>query len=257
MIREKTRILSLGGWCRPAYQIARYTQKNGNTAFLKGPFDWAITSFDALKFCMQPDLKREQILESGKIISSSAGSGMCGNSGLIFHHSINRGTLAKFGSFAKGDPIPETDDLRDIIEDAKGRFLYTYGLMRSLRSFDGPILFVRWNHSEEPDPLFPDMSKGETDTSLVAMLTSFLGHDKFHVLSLKSDIISGVATPFSEPITAFRASKNHIECLVNERKGWNGDQTNSFKGDENSWEVAFDHVLSYLDQQDDLKEALH
>jgi hypothetical protein len=223
-----------------------YAKINLDVESIKGPFDWTIASFRSLEICLDPNFDPDKVLDSNFIVSSFARSAKCQNSELIFHHAIDAASLAKFGNFARGEKIHQFDGLRPIVEDAKGRFLHTFKTFQSLRSYEGQILFVRWKKKGNLDPNYPEAFEGESEASMLGVLKKFLNHDRFHILTVRSNIVDGLSAPLDEPIALLRPNGKNIECSINERKGWNGDQTNAFKGDEHSWGAAFDQTFLYL-----------
>jgi len=164
---KNLKLISLGAWCRPAYQIGCYVQGNTKIEGLKGPFDWTITSFQSLKICLQPEFDPKAVLDPNSLACSFARSGMCEKSGVIFHHAIDPKTLENLGVFDPGDKIPRIDALDPIIDSARGRFSHTFSALDSLRAHKGQILFVRWRRHGHPDPEYPSAFEGET--GLVAL----------------------------------------------------------------------------------------
>lgn len=242
---ENLKIMSLGAWCRPAYQARCFAQKKPEVEALKGPFDWTITSFNSLTNCLSPEFDYQNILNEDNLILSHARSGMCGKTGLIFHHAIGRKHLQQLGTFAKGERIPASEKLTNVLANAKGRFSRTFEILASLKSHAGPILFVRWRRRGHPDLGYPMAFEGETSTALLAVIEDFLGHKNFSVLSLESRIFPDQSEPLPDEIDSFQTDGRHVSILLKERKGFN----RSWKGDEHSWDTAFNRTLSYLRQQ--------
>ncbi len=239
-------MISLGAWCRPAHQIGCFAGKRPDVVGLKGPFDWTITSFEALRNCLAPGFDPNAVLEQGQVIASFARSGMCSQSKVIFHHEFEPAALAKLGSFDPGDVIPKSRRLKAIVKQTRGRFAHTFRTLSALKSEPNPVLFVRWQRHGSPDPIYPEAFEGETPDALVTAIEAFLGHDRFHVLSIVSEIIEGQRDPITDPITGFEENGRVLSYSIRERMGWNGDQENNFRGDELSWHAAFDHALSRL-----------
>ena len=246
---KKIRMISLGAWCRPAYQIGIYAAQTDAAEGLKGPFDWTVTSFRSLENCLHPDLEAHDVLNPDLIESSFAKSAMCQKSGVVFQHAIDPKTVRQFGDFAPGAKIPRFDAFDPVIENAKGRFIHTFQTLDSLKTGDNPILFVRWRRAGHPDAQYPFAFEGETEEATLDAISRFLGHDRFHLLAVQSRIVPGETMPFATPVTDFRTNSRCFSCFIDERKGWNGDQKPGFKGDEHSWAAAFDHTLAQMARQ--------
>ena len=240
------RLVSLGAWCRPTHQIAVCARARPDVQAVKGPFDWTVTSFRALQTCLDAGFDPGQVLGDDGIICSHSRSARCTCSGLVFQHAIPPDALAGVGQFAAGDRIPLAEGLRPVVEAARGRFRHTFGAFGALRSGGAPILFVRWQRQGHPDVAFPEAFAGETPDSMRTALTGFLGHDRFHVLSVSSRITPDRTAPFPDPIVAYSTRGRFTRCVIRERKGWNGDQSNSYRGDESSWRAALDRAISDL-----------
>ncbi len=237
-------MISLGAWCRPAYQIGCFAEKRSDVVGLKGPFDWTITSFRSLANCLEPGFDPTSVLDTGQVVASFAKSGMCTQSQMIFHHEMAPATMAELGSFDPGDVIPQSRALKRLVKHTRGRFAHTYRTLSALQGNAGPILFVRWNRHGHPDDQYPQAFEGESADGLLGALETFLGHDRFHLLTLESDIIEGQREPITDPITRFEGEGRILSCTIRERLGWNGNQERNFRGDELSWQAAFERALS-------------
>lgn len=240
-MNRKTNIVSLGSWCRPAHNIRLYAQQSERFESISGPFDWTITSFRALRECVTEGFDPSDVLPVENILFSFARSGMCGRTGLIFHHALGPVSLGNIGSFTAGQKMPVGDVALRLIDEARGRFIHTFGKFKSLGTNGNGLVFVRWRKFGHPDKSFPEVFLEESNEALIACLRGFLGHDKFHLLVLTSEIIPDQREMLCNPLVELKAeSERCISCRISERKGWNGDQSSNFKGDEDSWKAAFD-----------------
>ena len=245
-----TRLISLGAWCRPAYQLSAYADSRTGFEASAYPFDWTITSFRALSHCLDPGFSPESMLQPGNTRVSFAGSGMCDTSGLIFHHAISPEALSTLGAYAPGDRLPEIEGIRQVREASLSRFLHTFRRLQTLQQDSARLVFVRWQRAGHPDRRFATAFEGETEEALLSVIERFLGHDRFRLLIVRSQIKNGHVNEISEPVRDFRTNGAAISCNILERRGWNGDLTNSFKGDEHSWRTALDQALAVWERYD-------
>ncbi|MCO4848613.1 MAG: hypothetical protein KC448_11660 [Yoonia sp.] len=241
-----TKIISIGGWCRPAFQIKRHFLSRDGFQAMNGPFDWTVTSFAALQNCLSANFAPETMLDNDRLRISFAGSGMCATTGLIFHHAIGRKQLNDIGQFSVGQQLKVNAETVDLISVARERFIHTYLTLKSLRDHDGQIVFVRWQRQGHPDRRFAEAFEGENLATMTATLSEFLGHSGFRFLTVTSDITRGVTGPFADPVLEFETNGAGFNCRLQERMGWNGDQTSNFKGDDHSWSMALDRMVGAL-----------
>ncbi len=248
----KLQLMSLGGWCRPAHQIHHFAARHPNTITpLRGPFDWTITPFTALQACLAPGFTPQaKVLQPGRCHVSVLASGACRTTGVIFHHRLEPVTMRALGYDKLDTPIPVSEAFDAIAADARGRFAHTYRHLSLLKDHPGDILFVRWRRQGHPDEHLPTAFAGETEARLMRMLRRFLGHRRFHLLTIVSHITPHRTAPFDDPILLWRRRGRSLTCHLRERAGWNGDQTQNFKGDEHSWDVALQVAVDRVSASD-------
>ena len=214
--------------------------------WVKGPFDWTVTSFGALEFCLNPRFEPDTILSNDHLRISYAGSGMCDRSGLIFHHALSSAKMRHSGH-AGSDGAPQNgSEFSDLVSEARGRFCHTFENMKSLRDFNGAVLFVRWKRLGHPDHRFPSAFEGENNDRLAELLASFFPSRDFFLLNVTSKILKLEKEPISDPILHLQRSGNVFSCKLAERNGWNGKPENQFRGDDFSWRVVLHKVVSEL-----------
>jgi hypothetical protein len=241
IMNGKTIFVSLGAWCRPAHNLRLYARQSERFEFISGPFDWTITSFRALRICFSEGFEPGDVLPEENILVSFAHSGMCGRTGLVFHHALDPVSLGKTGSFSPGQKLPVGGAAHGLIDEARSRFIHTFGKLKSLRESGSRTVFVRWKRFGHPDESFAEVFEEETNEDLMACLRCFLGHDEFYLLTLTSEIIPDRREMISNPLLEMKVeSDRSVSCKIRERKGWNGAQSNNFKGDEHSWRSALD-----------------
>lgn len=169
---------------------------------------------------------------------------------MVFHHDLDPFYIRSFGAFASGERLPNVEALNARVNKARSRFVHTYNSLRSLRSADVPVVFVRWRREGHPDKRYPVAFEGETDVDLIDRLGRFLGHDRFFVLTVESKILRAQYEVVETSVRAFGLADRCATISIAERLGWNGDQSSSFKGDEDSWGRAFEKaaplVLSFF-----------
>lgn len=241
----QVQIVSLGAWCRPAFQVRRYAEAHPATAVaITGPFDWTVTPFAALRACLAPGFVPQGVLASGQCRVSVLASAACNTSGVIFHHALPPDRLREMGLSGRDRPIPVQADFDAAAADARGRFAHTFRNLTGLRDAQGHVLFVRWQRKGHPDHQLPDAFDGETDAAMLALLAGFLGHDRFHLLTVVSRTTAERRAEFRKPLIDVVQAGRALTCHLDERAGWNGDQTANFRGDDHSWTAALDAAMA-------------
>lgn len=236
-------LVPLGSWCRTAHQTRTYAENR--TGILAGtfPYDWMITSFDALRNTLNRDFDPNTILQPGRTSVSRFNSGVCENSGIIFHHAMGPNQLQKVAELAPGDKLPDSPESLSLMERSRNRFLHTHRRLDALKTQEGPLVFVRWQRSGHPDKAFPEVFEGETPDTLSSLIAAYLGHDDFYLGIVQTQIEGQAKDPVPNPIMTFEAEGRIISARLRERPGWNGDGTANFRGDEPSWTAFFDRAF--------------
>lgn len=114
------------------------------------------------------------------------------------------------------------------------------------------LVFIRWQRGGHPDRQFPDAFEGESSEALAAIIERFLGHRRFGLLVVTTQTAPPEIREIADPIRKFETSGRIIESTILERKGWNGDLTDDFRGDEVSWTVLLDQAARVWQQHGDL-----
>lgn len=235
--------VSLGSWCRTAHQARSYAENREGIRAGSFPYDWTITSFNALCNTLQQEFMPDCVLQPGQVSVSRFNSGTCENSGIIFHHALGPMHLRKIANLNPGDMLPETPESLSLLEKSRDRFLHTYHNLELLKSGSEPLVFIRWKRRGHPDPEFPEAFENETPEALFRVLATYLGRENFYLLVVESQIQNGVRNVITDPIAAFQANERIITAKILERRGWNGDGSSRFQGDEPSWTILFDRAL--------------
>jgi hypothetical protein len=245
---DKLQVMSLGGWCRPAHQIHHFAAQHPHTITpLRGPFDWTITPFTALQACLVPGfVPQTTVLQPGRCHVSTLASGACSTTGVIFHHRLEPKVMRALGHDQLDMPIPSAPQFDAVAADARGRFAHTYRHLSQLKDHPGESLFVRWRRQGHPDEHLPSAFAGETEARVMRSLRRFLGHKRFHLLTIVTHVTPQHTDPFDDPVQSWRRRGRSLTCHLRERAGWNGDQTSNFKGDEASWDAALQQAVAHI-----------
>lgn len=242
------RLIHLGSWCRTAYQCRFHAEMLGLEATLSTPFDWTITPFRSLSQILKGDLAVEDVLNPIDSFVNRVGSVTCGYSGISFHHDLSITVVRKYGGEKNESEIPEDLLLSPEWQAARLRFQHTHSNFRNICNEPGN-LYVRWmctGKGRGPAVAqFPEVFDGETPQKTLALLSQggFLGESG--LLYITTEIIDNVRSPIDNPISHFnKIDSNCWECSLHERRGYNGDQTTNFKGDEASWGTILNLIAS-------------
>lgn len=245
-----TTLMSIGTHCKTAYQLRVYAKKE-RLSSPSCPFDWTITTLEALKRVVSVDFDPQQVLEKDNWYIGSAGSVVCKHSELCFHHHLSPALMKSYplgqdNTFnvsldCQLHPVVASDNW----EKARQRFLHTYAKMIHCSTLPGN-LYVRTVPATVMNARHRDISVHEDPYAVLESLSSFNAHPDFCLLHVVTRINRSLA-PLVEAVTNLqRVSRHLIICEIEERRGWNGDQSASFKGDENAWEILMDRVLKEL-----------
>ncbi|NDV91696.1 hypothetical protein GTH32_10925 [Alteromonas sp. 345S023] len=235
-LKEKinSELIPLGAWCRTAYQVNEF-KKNNDIETTSFPYDWTITPFSALKSTLNSEFDPYSILRYDVVERSELGSLVDTRTKIIHHHDFPATKLKLLEEIAgvndKGLPFELYKT--DLLDNAKSRFCHTYKNLEFLKKEQKRLLFVRWQRSGHPDRQLPNAFENESILSLSTIIKGFLRHDNFSILVVKSKTIIGDLP--ENIITEYNREEFGVTATIIERKGFNGDGTNSFKGDEVSW----------------------
>lgn len=245
---EIKRIITLGSWCRVAFQCRRYAELNRLEPVQSGPFDWTITPFNALVSIFCNKFSSCSILNPIESIVNQVGSITCGYTGIAFHHDLPYSLAAKHGAKI-GDPIiPHSLSQSQHWKQARSRFCYTLDKFHQVCKLEGN-LFVRWlRHSSDTSLVkFPDVYAGESPELLNQIICSYCNHDNFAILYVTSQIMAGEKI-IEIPIQNIKKYHNICEVSLLERRGKNGDQSNNYQGDDVSWDSCLNFAISNLNE---------
>ena len=245
-------LIPIGAWCRTAYQVREFNTKN-NTTSESFPFDWTISSFAALQRILSPEFNPAQILDLKNLYINKFGSLSDSYSDLIFHHDLSPALVSKYHSDDRKNFIDISPQLIDsgVIDQAKERFIHTFSKLKDYcKSGNQKIGFIRWFRSGHPDPELPNVFTDENIFSLYQLLQSFCGHNKFYVLRIMTKYVDALPSEGSV-LECHKYSNVGASILLAERPGYNGDRSNNFAGDCQSWTEAltgftFDCEIDYI-----------
>lgn len=239
-------LIPIGAWCRTAYQVGNFVEHH-NGQKNSYPFDWTITPFLSLKTTLNNQFDPSCILSDENLELSKFSSIADRPSSLIFHHDLSEHVVAdhlKRGpTNARGIPLSLLNDTNRV-QNAKSRFVHTYtNLSENIsqaRSRGERIGFVRWMRGGHPDHTLPEAFEGETIDTLWSLLTEFCQTTDIAVLQVISKVNKGTEIPDKTCLTDFTVNPRGAIVTLLERRGWNGDGSNSFRGDNKPWEMALD-----------------
>jgi hypothetical protein len=247
-LRVIRRLLPIGSWCRTAYQCRRVAPLLSLEETSSAPFDWTITPFRALSRILRNDFEPGLLLNPLDSYVNRVGSVTCGYSGIAFHHDLPVSLVCDHGSKLNSPSVPASIFRGAECKQSRERFMHTFANLSRLSKLNGN-LFVRWmNTGPGPgvDWQFPEVFDGEAPSKIHELLTAFSGHDNFFLVSITSDVIEGVTSCIESPCQIVSSSGNVLELKIFERKGRNGDQSNDFRGDDLSWEAAFECAIAHF-----------
>lgn len=237
-------LIPIGAWCRTAYQVGQFIESHHGQK-KSYPFDWTIAPFESLKKILHPQFDPSSVLLAEKLGLSKFSSIVDTANSLIFHHDLSENIVAdhlKRGPANQaGVPISLLEDpVR--IKNARERFHHTYWTLcqsiEEARARGECIGFVRWMRGGHPDGALPEVFSGETIDSLWDVLSGFCGTENVAVLQVISKMTKTPEIPDQDRIITFSTSPHGATATVLERHGWDGDGTNSYRGDSRSWELA-------------------
>ncbi|MEA5400731.1 hypothetical protein VB734_11850 [Synechococcus sp. BA-124 BA4] len=212
------------------------------------PFDWTITSFRALSKVLTGDLIPEKVLNPIDSYINRVGSISCGYSGIAFHHDLPPDLVS---SYQLGEnersTVPHSLLHCKEFSSARSRFFHTCTSLHERMKNPGNI-YVRWMNfgkSREVTWAFPEVLDGETPERLFEIIKAGVGHSDFHLITITSKLSESVL-PVCSPLTIQADQENPriFNAILLERKGWNGDQSNSYKGDEPAWYKCFEAAFN-------------
>ncbi len=237
-------LIPIGAWCRTAYQVGNFIEKHKaqNKSY---PFDWTITPFFSLQKILNPLFNPTDILVENNLKLSKFSSIADAPSSLIFHHDLSENVVADHLKRGPTNPagVPITL-LRETtrVQDARARFIHTYSNLNAsieqARSKGERIGFVRWMRGGHPDYTLPEAFEGETTDTLWQLLSSFCNTSEVAVLHVISKTNKNTEISGEECLTSFCSSARGAVATICERRGWNGDGSNSYRGDTTPWEMA-------------------
>ena len=235
-------LIPIGSWCRTAYQVNEFKKNNGIKP-ISFPFDWTITPFSSLEIIFNKQFSPNQALDKNHIRRSKFGSLVDDYTTLIHHHDFLAPKLKELedisGVDAKGLPFELYNT--DLLAKASGRLTHTYHQFELLKDKNEKLFFVRWQKQGHPDNQLPEAFENESISTLSSILRSYLGHDNFSVLIIKSQIIDGELPV--DVIPEYIREKSGVSSTIIERRGFNGDGTNNFKGDTKVWNTILSKFL--------------
>lgn len=221
-------VISLGSWCRPAWQIRRYYGTE-----MAYPFDWNITSFDALMHVLDPQFDPQMQLQIEDCVVNPLSSVTDMRTGWIHHHDLPAEAVGGATGSIAMDDSPEV--LR-LLRDTASKSTHLFRRMRE-HCQANPVVFVRWLRGGHPDPEFAGAFKDENPYRLHARLKEFCGHENVRIVYLISKVVNDEETQSACTLsrTAYGAHGQLVEAIRNFR-------SESWTGDDQSWTALFDAI---------------
>jgi hypothetical protein len=227
-------LISIGAWCRASFQVNEFLRVCGKPP-VSYPFDWTITPFASLQNTLRKGFDPQNALHDNNLISNKFGSLSDNITQLIHHHDFNPTAMKGLPqSELNHHGVPLSVFHSDLVTKARGRFLHTYANLESSKNSNKKLMFVRWNSTGHPDTQVPDAYEGETLASLAEIISGYLDHDNFSILRVTSKFVQEQPTK-DTAIIDYERKIHGVSATIIERKGYNGDGTNSFKGETVSW----------------------
>ncbi|CAN5376249.1 hypothetical protein BH10PSE1_BH10PSE1_11190 [soil metagenome] len=216
-------VVSLGGWCRPAWQARRVL--GGEAAF---PFDWQITSFAALLHILSPDYRPENALVPENCGPNRFGSVTDAASGWIFQHDLEHSLL---DLTPDGQGIDWTERSLATLAQTREKFAF---LDRRFRETcrDNPLTFIRWLRTH-PDREWPGAFEGEDPEKLLSSLRSLAGHDDVRIVYVTTVEVEG---PNAESGFEVEPASYGFSVVLHEALK-NFFAPNHWTGDSEAWDL--------------------
>ncbi|MGZ8219795.1 hypothetical protein [Methylomagnum sp.] len=200
----------------------------------------------ALQKTLAKDFDVNQALSEENLKISQFGTvydeytGLCHNHELISVNSLPQ--EIKDGGF-NDNGIPLALLKGDDISKVKGRLNHAYENLEKLKSCDKKIGFVRWRKVRYLDHELTDTFQDESITGLANILSAFLGHEHFSILSV---VASATTDPFpvEDIMVSYNPEQFGIAAVIKERRGFNGDGTKDYRGDTISWNYLLSKYIS-------------
>ena len=231
-----TMFVPLGALCRTSHQIKFHASALGNDALPPSlPFDWTITSFSALTTVLHPEFDPKSVLTETECSIGFSGAVQCDKTGLIFHHDLPPSLFEPSGGPQPYDKLPEDLARTGPFNDARARFLHTFAHLQGVKAQTDCPIFVRWMSFGHPEKRFPALFAGESPQALYTALLGFMGGLPFRLLVVTTKNVPRDAAKPPALIVSDPDQSNIATCLLYEWRGWNGDGTDDYRGDEESW----------------------
>lgn len=233
--------VSLGSACRPGFQIKNY-YKEKKLKYLAFPFDWTITPFFSLQNCFSEDFNLDYVLNPENLLINKVSSITDEYSGLIHHHDFHPSEVRRLcgDKFDTNIKAPYEISDSNLVDEARGRFIYSYNNISGINP-KKKAAFFRWQRRGHPDREFPDLFLNETPEKLFSIVNGFVGHSNFVIIRIETWEVAGDLEGY-EVIHRYEKKGKGIFSVIKERKGYDGDGSNDYRGDTRSWKMLFDRV---------------
>lgn len=225
----QTTVVSLGGWCRPAWHIRRATPQTRGY-----PFDWHITSYRALIAVLDPSFDPMAALKPEDCFINQFGSITDGASGWIDQHNLSADKFDR-----DGDGIAWTDRTAAALDHARERSAFLIERFRS-DCQTMPMTFVRWIRHGLVDGEWNEAFEGEDAWAVKAALERLCAHPP-RLLYVMSEHLDG--PDVREYIKVTQAPWGDALTI--------GEPTRRFfpedlwTGDNEAWDQVFEHIAGH------------
>lgn len=221
-------LISVGSWCRPAWQIRR--RLGTETAY---PFDWNITSYAALLHTLAPGYDPADELRLEDCTANQFGSVTDLRSGLVLQHDL---PVAALGGQLGGLILGDDAAVRAHLDEVRVKMAFLFERFRTVCRA-GPVVFVRWMRHGHPDGEWPAAFQGELPHHLHHALLRFCGHAEVRTLYVVTTVGEGEAA--ASACTLHRTSYGACADLVEARHHF---REQDWTGDDAAWTLLFEGV---------------
>ena len=245
-IDESPFIISLGGWCRPAWQIRRFFRSE--RAY---PYDWHITSFSALAFTLSPLYNHDSELRAENCLINQFGSITDNYSGLVFQHDLPAEIV---GEWCHGVFLRNDGTVGSLLSNVREKQKHIFSRFREVATSGSPIIFVRWLRGGHPDTEWPEAFNGENPFKTYKLVKEFCGHENFKLLYVATETCSEDRSdnPASITPTSYGGFVQLNELDSNFVAG------NEWTGDSAAWDKLFLELkTNWIDLSNNISRESH
>lgn len=241
---EVSNIISLGSWCRCAYQVRHFFANSG--AY---PFDWTITPFDSLKLFLE--LKDEDAINTfsefrfENLFLNSVGSVTDKSTGILHHHFLGPAFIRKHLCVSSKTGLAESLLSSDEFSDVKTKYRYLCEKLVKDMHYDNNLYF-RWMRCGHPDREFPHVFAGEETDYLYELIYKFSGTHNFRLVHVVSKLCKKREdwNPEESLVKVKLVGAGKFVFFELVERTWTFD---TFRGDVEAWQQLFSMLPLVID----------